>query len=407
MAAVSSSGWGNVQAPSLEKGATIILDGGKLSFRKAREYRRVHKKDADPIQLKFIVRETQRVGTEEYYLDECGLREASYGGEGHVAYFGYAAADSGQAYMAANVIVPEDGKDMTYFLRLRYNSDERVAHGAGDPADLSLSQQDGNTYRGTIRAVFYRFGDRDGTISFDRVPVTIILPSEGETLPDPEPSPSANSGGDSGGQQESTQPSESTPPSASSEEPAAATAQSTPSAPAAKTDSEAPAQVQSASADARKDSPEEEATHAGLPLPADKLEEIIHDRLSIMVTKPVNEELMEKFYAETVTRLTDGKKVPRQDIIKATRKLVSNWPRRGVSLIQAGTSDKQLELLIVFSFSDGKGKESAYYGRITLTFDEKGKVNGMAELFTPDKQQFSPGITPFEYKGEKDVLIVE
>lgn len=403
--------WGEVQAPSLERGAMIILDGGKLSFRKAREYRRVHKKDADAVQLKFIVREIQKIGKEEYYMDECGLREASYGGEGHVVYFGYAAGDGGRAYMAANVAVPENGKETMYFLRIRYNSDERIAYGSGEAASLTLREMDGNTYRGTVRASFFRSDDRDAAILFDGAPVTIIVPAEGESFPDSATTTASGGGRDDKKQAASAQPDKpqadaaaspaDASPAASSSTPEPQGQEPTPDASAAPSSANPPAASETGT--------DQKGTSAaaGLPLPADKLEEAIRNRLKIMVCKPVDEELLKNFYAETVTRLTDGKKVPRQDIVKATRKLVSNWPRRGVSLIQAGTDAEHLELLIVFSFSDGKGEENACYGRISLTFDQQGKVNGMAESFTPDKQEFSPGITPFDYKGEKDVLIVE
>lgn len=413
--AILSPAWGEVQAPSLDRGAIIILDGGKLSFRKAREYRRVHKKDADAVQLKFIVREIQKVGKEEYYMDKCGLREASYGGEGHVVYLGYAVADGGGAYLAANVAVPENGNETMYFLRIRYNSDERIAYGAGEAASLTLREMDGNTYRGTVRASFFRSDDRDSAILFDGTPVTIIVPAEGESFPDPASTAASGGGQDDKKQAASTEPAKpqadvAASPAASSDASPAAAPSFTPEPQGQESKPDASATPSSANPPAASETgTDQKGTSAadGLPLPADKLEEAISNRLRIMVTKPVDEELLKSFYAETVTRLTDGKKVSRQDIVKATRKLVSNWPRRGVSLIQAGTDAKHLELLIVFSFSDGKGKENACYGKISLTFDQQGKVNGMAESFTPDKQEFSPGITPLDYKGEKDVLIVE
>lgn len=182
-----------VQAPTMERGAIIIIDGGKMSYRKAREYRRKYRKDPAPQQLRITVRELQPVGGNLYYLEGSGQRPVTLESGDRVTYFGYCAAGS-QAYISFNVMAGEGETAKPFYMRRAAYSDERVARGAGTPLEVRITEQNGNTYKGICHGIYYG-RDRDEQVTFSAAPITIMIPGEGETIPDaPAPEASQSAG---------------------------------------------------------------------------------------------------------------------------------------------------------------------------------------------------------------------
>lgn len=363
-----------IVAPSLKKGAIISISNGLLSRRDAQTYLRKFKNSPDPCKIDIIVREVVPIGSIESYLDSAGLQEASVEGFRAAPIVMYSTKGK-YAELVLNAVSSTSGSGASYYLRSanRFKTDF-LERGGGSGAVIEFISCEDHSWFGIINGYFYSPQDKL-SYQFKDAPFILDVPKEGTTI------------------EEMIAQKNKLVDLADDEELA-------PDLDPSQTYDVQPVPTPQA------DAPQPSAVEVPAS-PNISLQEIIRKRLNMMVAKPVDEALMQSFYAEKVTRLTDGKVVKRADIIDATRRMVEAWPRRGVSLISAGYNGRQLEMLLVFSFSDGQGNEDAQYGKITLDFDAEGKVNGMSEQYASTKHKPTAGFVPVEYEGEKTVMTVE
>lgn len=357
-----------VDAPALSRGAVITISDGQISKRDAITYRRKHGKSPEPVNLTMTVREVLDIDGISCYMDACTLRPTTTDGFAKTLVVAYCTQGS-RAELLLNAVKNDGGTEHPYYLRQRANYDPmHLARGGGSGIALRFSRRDGeHTWHGAAFGVLY-CPTQKLCYQFNNAPVVMTLPPEGEQIPDPvapaEPV------------------CEPTPPSA---EPDSGTA-AVPDVPITTPSPGEP---------------------AGATLPAFDLQDIIRKRMQMMIGKPVDVALMESFYAEKVTNLKDGKVKNRRDIIAATERMVGEWPRRGVYLLDAGYDGQRLEILVVFSFSNDKMKDHSQYCKITLDFDADGKVNAMSEQFADSKHSLTPGFVPVKYTGEKTLITIE
>jgi len=373
-----------VAAPSLKQGAVISISNGVLSRKNAKTYIRKYKKSPEPCSLTLVVREVMPLKRIECYLDAAGLKAPLVEGFGRVPVMMYVGKEQ-LGEIVLNAASPANGSGATYYLRDkdRYQVDF-LERGGGSGAVIRFHEREGNRWLGVINGCFFSPQDKL-SYQFKDAPCTIELPKEGSTIDELA----------AAALKTVALPEGDTPASAPVVD---AVPEPPPAAPVEDVVPEPPSPVADAATPP-------EVTH--FELNCDTAQDIIRKRLNMIVSKPVDEALMQAFFAEKVTRLTDGKVVDRKDIIAATARMVETWPRRGVYLIGAGYQGQRLEMLIVFSFSDGKGKEDARYGRITFDFDTAGQVCGMSEEYDQKKHKLTPGFTPIQYQGEKTVVTVE
>lgn len=390
-----------VTAPSLKQGAVISISNGVLSRKDAKTYIRKYKNSPEPCSITLVVREVMPLKSIECYLDSAGLKAPMVEDFGQVPVMMYVGREQ-LGEILLNAAAPANGSGATYYLRNkdRYKADF-LERGGGAGAVIKFLNREGNMWLGIINGCFFSPQDKL-SYQFKDAPCTIELPKEGSTIDElaaaalKTPVP----------QEDDTL--EAAPVEDAAPEPP-------PVAPVDDVVADPPSPVTDAAGEpgATPAAPQAEEPFATTPevksfeLNSDTAQDIIRKRLNMIVSKPVDEALMQAFFAEKVTRLTDGKVVDRKDIIAATARMVETWPRRGVYLIGAGHQGQRLEMLIVFSFSDGKGKEDARYGRITFDFDAAGQACGMSEEYDQKKHKLSPGFTPIQYQGEKTVVTVE
>ncbi len=366
----------DIQGPSLASGAIIEISGGMPSEQEIRRYKRKHGSKPEPRSLRLEVRSVQPLDGCEYYLDDCGLKPVTLDGETTVTYFGYFAPPSGGAQLTFNVEREVEGKTLTFCFCLRESSKESACRGAGVAASIIWDSREGNVYRGRIKGVLFHPGMRDNILSFQWKPITLTVPGPGESLPMKD-LPAENSSS-------SASSSASSPPSASSS--------SADSGSSSQSD-EQPTPVSPAA--------------TGVTLSEDLAREAVGRRLKITVQKPVDTELMQSFYAEKVYRLASGSMISRDEIIRLTSKVVGNWSRRGIKLLEAGYSGPSLEMIVQYQFSHPDGRENNSFAKIRLDFDAQGKVCGMSEQFANDRPSLSPGVKPLDYRGEKNITSVD
>lgn len=359
-------------APSLKNGAVISISNGLLSRKDAQAYQRKYRNSPDPCKIDIVVREVVPIGSIECNLDSETVRPTSIEGFQSAPVLMYAAQGKHAEFVLnAASLVSEPGT--SYYLRnASHYKQDFLERGGGSGARIEFISCQGTSWFGLINGCFFS-PQTKLSYQFKDAPFCMELPPEGSNIDELVAKLEKSSQEDI---YEELAP----------EQDPATTYDDVPSPP------------QSEAATGTVELP---------ALPASSLQEIIRKRLQLMVGKPVDVALMESFYAEKVTRISDGTVVNRSEIIDATRRLVADWPRRGVSLLGAGYNGRQMEIVVVFSFSDHDGNELAAYGKILLDFDDAGKVCGMSETITETKQEPSPGFFPVVYKGEKDVLVVE
>lgn len=349
-----------VEPPSLCRGAVITISGGqqRMSTSELRAYRKLYRQNPPPFSVTIKMGESFKIGNTECYLPGCRINPASVDNLDNPEVNCIIYRPSiGSAELLVDVTTDTGRTKPRFFLRRELTRADNIREGTGlgSGAWIEFSKKEGNTWHGVIRGYLYNADNPQGIVwMFGNSPITITLPADGEDWSN-----------------------------------IAAVASE-------------PAQEDEKTAVADKPSPATPST-----LTDGAICEIIRKRLQLMVNNPVDEKLVNELYAENVTRLSDGQSVSRERLLENARNLVKNWPRRGVNLLAVGRNDYQIELLTVFSYSNNTGKEISGYSKLTLSLDEKGKINGMDDNITPKKGSLSPDVSPFEYTGKREWITVE
>ena len=339
----------DVTAPSLVNGAVITVHNGELMGKELRSYRRTYRSNPEPYTFSVTLREAVKVGPVECWLPDSGLAIATAEGvDGATVRSVQYESKGNRAELVVDVESNTGRTRPVYYFRRdgRYTNDLAGGVGIGNGALITFERQEGRTWHGVISGSLFKEG---GPFWYFRnAPVTVTLPPEGETFPAPAEEAQSPSGA------------------------------------------------------------EETGADPAPPLLTDEMAcEVISKRLQLMVDNPVNENLVKELYAETVTKIEDGKPVKRSTLLKKAREQVKPWPRRGAKLLSVGRKGNRYELIIAFSYSNYDKKEIAGYSKLTLILDEQGKIIGMNDDITAKKGSLSPDVSPFEYMGKRDWITVE
>lgn len=331
-----------VEAPSLEKGAVITIQGGMPSSTRILHFQQKYNKNPEPYNLTLVIPETLTLNKASFFLSDTGLTPANTLDNDAVQYLAYAPANH-EATLAADYQTQAGGEVTTYYFRSADCSETDLANGQGTAAVITVQQQEGNTYHGVIQGALYCDESGSPTLHFSNSPISITVPAEGESIQDVLAKVQANP-------------------------PAATVAEATPESAAEESDPVADA--------------------------------VIQNRMAILVSRPLNEKLMRTVFADKIASLGSSKIVTRQQLIRSMRGITKTWPLRKASFLAAGKQENTIELIISYSVRDAKGKGYECYGKIVMRLDDSGKIDGMSETFTDDQPALSPGVKPISYGGK-------
>lgn len=140
-------------------------------------------------------------------------------------------------------------------------------------------------------------------------------------------------------------------------------------------------------------------------LTAEFVNYIVEHRLTLLTSNTQEAGLFESLFCDEVLDLKSGKPVSRANLLAKAQKIVSQYPERGVEILEVGVSGLQVEICYALVYANkSAGKEIAAYNKTTLLVDNTGKIAGMQEVLTTGGR---PSITPkykkFNYSGPKRI----
>lgn len=135
---------------------------------------------------------------------------------------------------------------------------------------------------------------------------------------------------------------------------------------------------------------------------------IVEHRLSLLISNNVEAGVFESLFTDDVLEMKSGKAVPRATLLAKAQKIVHDWPKRGVEILEVGVSGLQVEICFAFLYVNSSGKEVAAYNKTTLLINSDGKIAGMQEIITAgDRPSISPKYQNFDYTGPRRIATNE